>query len=122
MYKIYLPRSLFPGLNIHIIVMIQDRIQLNHYSKNIVLQKWLVSLFCNPSFNHIDDISFSILLYHSLRCYAVKWQTRLRKNTNDKILQISIYSDGCRASYRTASEITKCMTSCFERIMTIIIQ
>ena len=79
MYKIHLLVNLIFKSNQRKIVMIQDRIQLNHCSKNIVLQMWLVSLFCNPSFNHIDDISFSILLYHSLRCYAVKWQTRLRK-------------------------------------------
>ena len=56
-------------------------------------------------------LSITLMIYHVLYYSIIVYDARQSsgrqdcvKNTNDKILQISIYSDGCRASYRTASK------------------
>ena len=119
MYKIYLLVNLIFKSN-------QPKYKIE-YNLTIVAK---IS-FCKSGSFHCFAILLSItlmiyhFLYYSIIVYDAMQSSGRQdcvKNTNDKILQISIYSDGCRASYRTASEITKCMTSCFERIMTIIIQ
>ena len=56
-------------------------------------------------------LSITLMIYHFLYYSIIVYDAMQSsgrqdcvKNTNDKILQISIYSDGCRASYRTASK------------------